>query len=91
MAPSSKKVTRNPRAEFGSADRIVADPNLSESRKILLLMDWRGDLLELQRAEGENMQGATDVAGDVAVELKHVTDALTSLGVDPVTGSRGST
>lgn len=83
------KLMRNPQKEFQSPQRVLDAPELSDKQKIALLMNWRSDVMEIQRADGENMQNAAEDEGDVAAELKRVTDALTQLGADPATGRRG--
>jgi hypothetical protein len=42
-------------------------------------MNWRLELIELQRATEENMTGA-DESGEVTERLRKVTDALEDLG-----------
>lgn len=86
MVMSREKLMRNPQDEFRAPQHIVEDQELSEKQKIELLMNWRMDLLELQRANGENMQKDADDSGELAVELKNVTDALQMLDADPCTG-----
>jgi hypothetical protein len=88
MVMRKDKLMRNPQEEFRTPQRVLDDPELSENQKVSLLMNWRSDLIEIQRADGENMQNAADDEGDVAVALKRVTDALTTLGADPATGRR---
>jgi hypothetical protein len=82
------KLMRNPQEEFRSPERLLEDQELSAEQKISLLMNWRSDLLEMQCADSENMQSASEQASGVATELKSVTDALTKLGADPATGGR---
>ena len=85
MVMSRDKLMKDPQAEFRSPERVLEDQELSDQQKIALLMNWRLDLLEMQRADSENMQGTSE-EDDVAAELKSVTDALTTLGADPATG-----
>jgi hypothetical protein len=86
MVMRRDKLTQNPRDEFRSPQRVVEDSELSNSQKIEVLLNWRLDLLEMQRADTENMQTGSEQGSDVATDLKSVTDALLALGADPATG-----
>lgn len=86
MVMRRDKLMRNPNNEFRSPQRVVDDPELSDVQKVELLLNWRLDLLEMQRADNENMQATPEQEIDVATDLKSVTDALLALGADPATG-----
>ena len=88
MIINRNKLMRNPEGEYLSPRNIVEHPELAHEQKIQLLMNWRNDLLELQRANGENMQKSGDDSGDIAEDLKTVTDALLTLDADPSTGQQ---
>ena len=88
MVMQRDKLMRNPQDEFRKPQHIVECQELSDEQKIQLLLNWRLDLLELQRADAENMQADGGDSGDLAVDLKNVTDALRMLDADPRTGRR---
>jgi len=47
--------TRNPEREFGDPRRLADESALSTREKLEILVSWRADLIELLRAEEENM------------------------------------
>jgi hypothetical protein len=74
-----KTLMLNPEREFRDPRRLIEDQALSDKQKVQLLMNWRLELIELQRATEENMTGA-DESGEVTERLRKVTDALEDLG-----------
>lgn len=80
------ELMKDPEREFREPRHLIEDQELSDTQKIQLLINWRLDLLELQRATEENMAGTND-SGEVAERLKQVTDALEDLGASPEGGT----
>jgi hypothetical protein len=72
----------DPEREFKNPHRVVEDQVLSAKQKIAVLISWRLGILELQRATAENMTSPHDDAGEIAENLKNVTDALVELGAN---------
>ena len=72
----------DPEREFHDPRHVLENHELSEAQKLQLLLNWRLDLLELERATEENMAASID-SGDVAEQLKKVTDALEELRATP--------
>ena len=81
MVMKRDKLMRNPEREFKDPERLMEDQELSEKQKIELLVSWRWDLLELERATEENMGGTNDT-GQVAEQLRKVNRALEKLGAE---------
>jgi len=86
MVMKPNEPMQNPERVFRDPQRVLEHQELSEEQKIRLLMNWRLDLLELERATEENMAG-TDDAGNVAERLSRVNAALDELGARPGEGS----
>ena len=70
------KHTRNPEQEFGSPMQLVESDGLTDTEKLTILQSWQMDLIELQRAEEENMPNESDAPGDTAKKLAAVTKAI---------------
>jgi hypothetical protein len=67
------------RKRFPDPLTLAASEDVPQADRIRALLDWKQDLLELQKAGEENMpdpSGRSNVAG----RLKAVSDALISLG-----------
>jgi len=67
------------RKRFPDPGTLAASTELSRPDRIRALLDWKQDLLELQKAGEENMPDRSGRT-DVATRLKAVSDALISLG-----------
>lgn len=81
--------TRNPEQEFESPMHLVESDELTATEKIKILESWQMDLIELQKAEEENMPGGSEDKdpGDTARKLAAVTAAIESVRA---AGGRGS-
>lgn len=86
MIMKSAETMQNPERVFRDPARVLEHQEMSEEQKIRLLMNWRLDLLELERATEENMAGDDDT-GSVAERLSKVNAALEELGARPGEGS----
>jgi hypothetical protein len=73
------KHTRNPEQEFGSPMQLVESDGLTDTEKMTILKSWQMDLIELQRAEEENMPNDSDDPGDTARKLAAVTAAIEAM------------
>ncbi|HMB72388.1 MAG TPA: hypothetical protein VKQ06_02375 [Gammaproteobacteria bacterium] len=69
----------DPELEFGDPKRLAMNPDLSLQRKLEVLESWRLDLIELQRAEDENMRGLEITPGATAKRLADVSSVLALL------------
>jgi hypothetical protein len=67
------------RKRFPDPRMLAASAELPLPDRIRALLDWKQDLLELQKAGEENMPDPSG-RSDVANQLKAVSDALISLG-----------
>lgn len=86
MVMKRDTLMQNPDREFQDPRRLLEDQELTDKQKVQLLMNWRLDLLELERATEENMASAKDT-GKVAEKMKKVNDALGALGASPRSGT----
>ena len=86
MVMKSDELMRSPETAFRDPQRLLENAELSDEQKIRLLMNWRLDLLELDRAAEESMASTNDT-GKVAERLSKVNVALDSLGARPEDGS----
>jgi hypothetical protein len=59
--------------------RLVESDELTDMEKLKILESWQMDLIELQKAEEENMPGGSEDPGDTARKLEAVTAAIETL------------
>ena len=64
---------------YGRPQDVLDDHALTLEKKLIVLESWQNDLLELQRADDENMTGATVKPGQTAKRLAEVTKAIHQL------------
>lgn len=69
----------DPELEFGDPKRLAMSRDLSLQRKLEVLESWRLDLIELQRAEDENMRGREAEPGSTAKKLAEVSAVIALL------------
>ena len=68
--------THDPEHRFGDPRQLAADPAISDAEKLRILESWRLDLVELQRAEEENMPSAGVEPDETAKKLAEVSRVL---------------
>jgi hypothetical protein len=64
---------------FARPQDVVNDDALTLKKKLVVLESWQTDLLEMQRAEEENMIGTSSKSGQTAKWLAEVTKAIHAL------------
>lgn len=64
---------------FEDPAKVADNEELSKADKLKILENWKLDLIELQRANDENMARYGREGGDVAESLRAVSMALESL------------
>jgi len=69
----------DPELEFGDPKQLAKNRELSLQRKLEVLESWRLDLIELQRAEDENMGGREVEPGATAKRLAEVSAVIALL------------
>ena len=79
VVSAAQKSVRNPASEFSDPQQVVDEPLLSVEQKIAILESWKLDLIEMQRAEEENMAGAASGTEANARTLTEVTRAIHAL------------
>lgn len=79
MSSTNQTMTGNTGVGFARPQDIVNDDGLTLEKKLLVLESWQTDLLEMQRAEEENMIGTTSKSGQTAKWLAEVTKAIHAL------------
>jgi hypothetical protein len=75
--PSARR--RDVERLFEDPAKVVENEELSKADKLKILENWKLDLIELQRANDENMARYGRDGGDVAESLRAVSMALESL------------
>lgn len=79
-----REAIRNPKAIFGTPERVIADPRLDREGKRAILKSWEQDARELAVAEEEGMTG-----GEPSM-LQRVRRALrTASGIEVENEGRG--
>lgn len=71
-----ERATKTPSQYFAGPQDVVEHKRLSTAAKIAILLRWKYDALQLEIAQGENMQSLEDS------RLREVTQALHDLGYD---------
>jgi len=71
--------TRNPEQKFESPRDLIQSDELTDTQKRKVLESWQTDLIELQKAEEENMPGRSEDPGETARRLSEVTAAIVAL------------
>jgi hypothetical protein len=74
-----KQLTRNPARVFIEPANVLENAELSVEDKISVLESWRLDLLELQRANDENMARTDGGSDDSGERLREVNESLALL------------
>lgn len=69
----------DPELEFGDPKSLAMNRDLSLQEKLEILESWRLDLIELQRADDENMQGREAGLGSPAKRLADVSAVIALL------------
>ena len=69
----------DPELQFGDPKRLAMNRDLSLQRKLEVLESWRLDLIELQRAEDENMSSGDADLGSTAKRLAEVSAVIALL------------
>jgi hypothetical protein len=70
---------RDPELEFGDPKRLADDVLLSAREKLAILVSWQSDLIELLRAEEENMPSVGAAPGTTAKKLSEVTAVIAAV------------
>lgn len=71
--------TIDPELKFGDPGRLADDKSLTIGEKLEILEDWKMDLIEMQRAEEENMPSARRDEGETAGKLADVSKVIAKL------------
>jgi hypothetical protein len=73
--------TKSGASETGYArpQDVVDDKKLTLEKKLIVLESWQNDLLEMQRADDENMVSTASKPGQTARQLAEVTKAIHTL------------
>lgn len=80
MKTALTELIRCPEGMLGEPSELVERGDLTNKEKIAVLRSWQTDLIELQTAADENMDGAADSATDgTATRLAQVMSALAVL------------
>lgn len=81
---------RDPELNFGSPRRLAVADSLTRLEKLEILESWKIDLIEMQRAEEENMPStaADDSVGKKLTEVIEVIASLERQGNDHDGGGR---
>ena len=64
---------------FARPQDVVDDDGLTLEKKVVVLESWQNELIEMQRAEEENMVGTASKSGQTAKWLAEVTKAIHTL------------
>lgn len=64
---------------FARPADVIDDEGLTLEKKLLVLESWQNDLIEMQRADEENMLGTASNSGQTAKWLAEVTKAIYTL------------
>jgi hypothetical protein len=73
-----KRAFSAPESEFRIPHEVVQSRELSDDDKIVVLRNWKQELIQLQKANEENMLNGRG-PNDVATRLAAVTQAMTEL------------
>lgn len=76
MTFNIERAKRTPSSAFASPREVVGHEELTKEDKIEILLRWRYDAIQLQKAEEENMQG---IGGS---QLREVLESLLALGYE---------
>lgn len=71
--------TRDPETEFNDPRQLVESTSLTATEKLKILESWQMDLIELQKAEEENMSNGSTDTGSTAKKLAEVMEAIVHL------------
>lgn len=85
--------TNDPELEFGDPRKLADDPALTTRQKLKILEDWKLDLLELQKAEEENMPSVgaePEATARKLAEVTRVMEAIVHRAEDPGKASPGA-
>ena len=77
-AINRKRVFSSPESQFRHPQLVVQDPSLSYDDKLVVLRNWKQELIQLQKASEENMLDESGV-NDVSSRLAAVTQAMSEL------------
>lgn len=77
-AINRKRVFSSPDSQFRHPQLVVQDPELTYDDKLVVLLNWKQELIQLQKASEENMLNGTG-ANDVSTRLAAVTQAIREL------------
>lgn len=69
----------DPETEFRDPRRIAVNRKLTLQMKLEILESWKLDLIELQRADDENMRGRNSGSGATAKKLAEVSEVIAVL------------
>lgn len=73
-----QQALKNPSKMFGTPEALESSTEFNAAQKCAILLQWKDELMQLQKATDENMPGPeSDGAG--ADCLQRVVDALTRL------------
>jgi hypothetical protein len=75
-----QQALKNPGATFGTPETLEASAELNAVQKRAILLQWKDQLMQLQKATDESMIGP-ESDGASADYLRRVVDALTRLDV----------
>lgn len=79
MSTANQTITGATGMGFARPQDVVNDDALTLKKKLVVLESWQTDLLEMQRAEEENMIGTSSKSGQTAKWLAEVTKAIHAL------------
>lgn len=74
-----RAVVKDVEKVYSEPSRVLDDADLTRADKIDVLLNWKNDLVQLQRASEENMPSTDVRAGATADLLKQVVEALETL------------
>ena len=77
-----QKSLKNPVQMFGQPEILENSTEFNAAQKRAILLQWKDQLIQLQKATDENMPGP-ESNGASADSLQRVVDALTRLPADP--------
>jgi hypothetical protein len=79
MLSTNQKTTGNSGTGFASPQDVIDDDGLTLEKKLAVLEGWQNDLIEMQRAEEENMVATASQSSQTAKCLTEVTKAIHAL------------
>jgi hypothetical protein len=82
-----RDMIRYPEGRLREPLELVERPDLTHQEKLAVLQSWQTDLVELQKAAEENMEGTGPLPGGSGARLAQVMEAIAILREREAQGS----